>query len=108
MAMKLKIKKGDKVMVISGEHKGRQGTVMTVDKEKNRAIVEGVNMISKHTRPSAKNPQGGIVKVEAPVHISNLMLVSPKNGTPSRVGRKVDEATGKIVRVVKKTDEILK
>lgn len=95
-------------MVISGEHKGQQGTVMTVDIEKNRAIIEGVNMVSKHTRPSAKNTQGGIVKVEAPVHISNLMLVSPKNGTPSRVGRKRDEASGKLVRFVKKTGEILK
>ena len=95
------------MVVISGEHKGQQGTVMSVNRDTNRAVVEEVNMISKHTRPSAKHPEGGIIKVAAPIHISNLMLLTPKNGTATRVGRKADEA-GKIVRYSKKTGEILK
>ncbi len=106
MAVKLKLKKGDKVVVISGEHKGQQGIILSVDREKNRATVEGVNMISRHTKPSAQFPDGGIIKKEAPIHISNLMLLTPKNGTASRVGRKVED--GKIVRYAKKTGEILK
>lgn len=106
MAVKLKLKKGDKVVVISGEHKGQQGIILSVDREKNRAIIEGVNMISRHTKPSTQFPDGGIIKKEAPIHISNLMLLTPKNGTPSRVGRKVED--GKIVRYAKKTGEILK
>jgi large subunit ribosomal protein L24 len=106
MAVKLKLKKGDKVVVISGENKGQQGVILSVDRVKTRAVVEGVNMISKHTKPSAKFPDGGIIKKEAPLHVSNLMLLSPKNGTASRVGRKLEE--GKIVRYVKKTGEILK
>jgi large subunit ribosomal protein L24 len=105
MAVKLKFKKGDKVVVISGEHKGQQGTIMSIDREKYRAVVEGVNMISKHTRPSAKHPEGGIIKVAAPMNISNLMLLTPKNGTATRVGRKMED--GKIVRYSKKTGEIL-
>lgn len=106
MAVKLKLKKGDKVVVISGEHKGQQGVILSVDREKNRATVEGVNMISRHTKPSAQFPDGGIIKKEAPIHISNLMLLTPKNGTASRVGRKIED--GKIVRYAKKTGEILK
>lgn len=106
MAVKLKIKKGDKVVVISGEHKGQQGVILSVDRKKSRAIVEGVNIISRHTKPSAQFPDGGIIKKEAPLHISNLMLLTPKNGTASRVGRKIEE--GKIVRYAKKTGEILK
>lgn len=106
MAVKLKLKKGDKVVVISGEHKGQQGVILSVDREKNRATVEGVNMMSRHTKPSAQFPDGGIIKKEAPLHLSNLMLLAPKNGTASRVGRKVEE--GKIVRYAKKTGEILK
>jgi large subunit ribosomal protein L24 len=74
--IKLKIKTGDIVRVIAGDHKGAEGKVLRVYREKNKAIVEGVNMVSKHTKPSAKNPQGGIVKMEAPIHISNLSLVS--------------------------------
>jgi large subunit ribosomal protein L24 len=106
MAVKLKLKKGDKVVVISGEHKGQQGVILSVDREKKRATVEGVNMISRHTKPSAQFPDGGIIKKEAPIHISNLMLLTPKNGTASRVGRKIED--GKIVRYAKKTGEILK
>ena len=77
MQKKLHIKKGDTVMVITGESKGQKGRVLEVDREKSRAIVEGVNMVSKHTKPNAKAPQGGIIKKEAPIHISNLMLIDP-------------------------------
>jgi large subunit ribosomal protein L24 len=76
--IKLKIKSGDIVRVIAGDHKGAEGKVLRVDREKNKAIVEGVNMVSKHTKPSAKNPQGGIVKKEAPIQISNISLIDPK------------------------------
>lgn len=94
-------------MVISGNHKGQSGRVLMVDADKQRAIVEGVNMISKHTRPNADNPKGGIVKKEASVHISNLKLMD-KSGKPTRVGRKNDEKTGKTVRYSKKTGEVIK
>jgi len=77
--IKLKIKTGDTVRVIAGDHKGSEGKVVSVDREKNKAIVEGVNMVSKHTKPSAKSPQGGIVKKEAPIHISNISFDRPKN-----------------------------
>ena len=88
--IKLKIKSGDTVKVIAGDHKGSEGKVLRVDREKNKAIVEGVNMVSKHTKPSAKNPQGGIVKKEAPVHISNIDLKDPKSKKATRVGIKVE------------------
>jgi large subunit ribosomal protein L24 len=104
---KLHIKKGDNVMVISGNHKGQSGRILMVDKEKERAIVEGVNMISKHTRPSADNPKGGIVKQEASVHISNLKVID-KSGKPTRTGRQIDEKSGKSVRYSKKTGEVIK
>jgi large subunit ribosomal protein L24 len=107
MAVKLKIRKGDKVIVIAGEHKGQKGSVKSVDRAKLRAIVDGVNMIKKHTKPSAKNPEGGIIEKEAPIHISNLMLLSPKGDTPTRVGRKRDES-GKLVRYSKKNGETIK
>lgn len=103
--MKLHIKKGDTVIVNSGDCKGQKGTVLEVLVKKNRAIVEGVNMVSKATKPSAQNTEGGIVKKEAPIHISNLMLICPETGKPSRIGRKV-EGTGKdskIVRYYKKS-----
>ena len=100
---KLKIKTGDTVKVIAGDHKGEEGKVVQVFIEKNRAIVEGVNMISKHTKPSADNPQGGIVKKEASLHISNLMLV--KNGEASRVGYRMEG--DKKVRFSKKSNEVL-
>jgi large subunit ribosomal protein L24 len=100
---KLKIKTGDTVKVIAGDHKGEEGKVVKVFIEKNRAIVEGVNMISKHTKPSADNPQGGIVKKEASLHISNLMLV--KNGEASRVGYRTEG--DKKVRYSKKSNEVL-
>lgn len=103
---KLHVKKGDTVLVLSGNDKGKQGKVMSVDVEKNRAIVEGVRMVSKHTRPNTEHPQGGIIKQEAPIHISNLMVVD-KTGKASRIGRKKDE-NGKLVRYSKKTGEIIK
>ena len=105
--MKLHVKKGDTVLVLSGNDKGKRGKVMSVDPKSQRAIVEGVRIISKHTRPNAEHPQGGIIKREAPIHISNLMVVD-KSGKPTRVGRKKDEKTGKLVRYSKKTGEIIK
>ena len=104
---KLHVKKGDTVLVLSGNDKGKQGKVMSVDVKSQRAIVEGVRIVSKHTRPNADHPQGGIIKQEAPIHISNLMVVD-KSGKPTRVGRKKDEKTGKLVRYSKKTGEIIK
>ena len=104
---KLHIKKGDIVYVLSGDDKGKTGRVLSVQVKKNRAVVEGVNIVSKSTKPSAKYPQGGIVKIEAPVHISNLNLVDPKSGKPTRIGRKLNDA-GKLVRYSKKTGEVIK
>ena len=107
MSVKLHIKKGDTVIVNAGESKGQQGKVLEVLVGKERAIVEGVNMVSKHTKPNAKNPQGGIVKKEAPIHISNMQPVDPKSGKATRVGRRVN-ADGKLVRYSKKSGEELK
>jgi large subunit ribosomal protein L24 len=105
--IKLKIRKGDLVKVIAGDSKGQQGKITEIILDKNRAVVEGVNMISKHTKPNAANPNGGIVKKEAAIHISNLALVDPKSGETTRVGRKKNEA-GKLVRVAKKSGEEIK
>lgn len=104
---KLHIKKGDNVYVNSGEDRGKTGRVLSVDVKKQRAIVEGLNMVSKATRPSAQHPNGGIVKMEAPIHVSNLNLVDPKTGKPTRVGHKID-ADGKKVRIAKKSGEEIK
>lgn len=106
MQKKLHIKKGDQVVVNSGEYKGQKGRVLTVDRDQNRAIVEGVNMVSKHTKPNAKSPQGGITKQEAPVHISNLNLVDPSTGDATRIGRKLKD--NKLVRYAKKSGEEIK
>lgn len=103
--IKLKIKSGDIVTVIAGDHKGSEGKVVSVDREKNKAIVEGVNMVSKHTKPSAKNPQGGIVKKEAPIHISNLALIDPKSKKATKLGIKVEG--DKKVRFSKKSNQVL-
>jgi len=103
--MKVKIKTGDTVKVIAGNHKGDQGKVLRIDREKNRAIVEGVNLVSKHTKPSAQNPQGGIIKKEAPIHISNLSLLDPKSGEPTRVEYQVKD--GKKVRISKKSKQVV-
>jgi len=103
---KLHIKKGDVVFVNTGEDKGKTGRVLQMIVNKQRAIVEGVNMVSKHTKPNAKSPQGGIQKQEASVHISNLNLLDPKSGKPTRIGRK--EVKGKLVRYAKKSGEVIK
>ena len=104
---KLHIKKGDTVYVLAGEDKGRQGRVLSVDSAKDRAIVEGINIVSKSTKPSAKHPQGGIVKMEAPIHVSNLALLDPKSGKPTRVGIRVNDK-GEKVRYAKKSGEEIK
>jgi len=91
--------------VISGGSKGKEGTVVSIDRDKDRVIVEGVNLKSKHEKPSANNPQGGIVEKEAPIHISNLSLLDPKSGEATRVG--YQERDGKKVRVSKKSNEVI-
>ena len=107
MQKKLHIKKGDTVVVITGNNKGQKGRVLEVIRKTDRAIVEGVNMIKKHTKPNAESPQGGIIEKEAPVHISNLMLVDPKSGEPTRIGKRLDDK-GKLVRFSKKSGEEIK
>ena len=104
---KLHIKKGDTVYVNAGDDKGKTGRVLEVQVKKNRAIVEGIIIVSKSTKPTAKYPQGGIVKLEAPVHISNLNVVDPKSGKPTRIGRCKNDA-GKSVRYAKKSGEEIK
>jgi len=101
--VKLKLKSGDKVRVIAGDHKGEEGKIRQVFFDLNKAIVDGVNLVSKHTKPSAKNPQGGIVKKEAPIHISNLMLL--ENKTATKVGYRMDG--DKKVRFSKKSGEVI-
>ena len=103
--LKLHIKKGDTVKVLSGTDRGKNGKVVSVDMKKNRAFVEGINMVSKHTKPSASNPQGGIIKTEASIHVSNLMVVDSK-GQASRIGRKLND-DGQLVRYSKKSGEVL-
>jgi len=95
------------VTVIAGESKGQKGRVLEVNRDKNKALVEGVNMVSKHTKPNAKAPQGGILKKEAPIHISNLMLVDPTSGKPTRIGRRLNDKN-KLVRYSKKSGEEIK
>ncbi|WP_321371734.1 50S ribosomal protein L24 [uncultured Draconibacterium sp.] len=107
MQKKLHIKKGDTVVVIAGNSKGQKGRVLEVIRKTDRAIVEGVNMMKKHTKPNAQAPQGGIIEREAPVHISNLMLVDPKTGEATRIGRKLND-DGKLVRISKKSGEEIK
>lgn len=104
---KLHFKKGDTVYVLAGEDKGRKGRVLSVDADKNRAVVEGINIVSKSTKPSAKHPQGGIIKMEAPINISNLALLDPKSGKPTRVGIRIGE-NGEKVRYAKKSGEEIK
>ncbi|QYN51359.1 MULTISPECIES: 50S ribosomal protein L24 [Apibacter] len=102
---KVKIKKGDKVQVLAGSYRGKQGQVLVIYPEKNRAIVEGVNIVKKHRKPSAENPQGSIIEKEASIHISNLALLDPKSGKPSRVSYKMDGE--KKVRVATKSGEVI-
>ncbi len=103
---KLHIKKDDKVIVIAGADKGKSGKVLKVFVDDNRALVEGVHMVSKSTKPSAKHPQGGIIKQEAPIHISNLSLIDPKSGKPTRVSVKHEGKN--VVRIAKKSGEEIK
>ena len=104
---KLFVKKGDNVMVIAGESKGQQGKVLVVDAKKQKVIIEGINLVTKHAKPNAENPQGGIIKKEASINISNLMLVDGA-GNATRIGRKIDEKSGKLVRYSKKSGEVIK
>ena len=99
------VKKGDKVVVISGKDKGKQGVVLEAFPKKDRVLVEGVNIVKKHAKPSQVNPQGGILNQEAAIHVSNVMLLDPKTGTPTRVGTK--DVDGKKVRVAKKSGETI-
>jgi large subunit ribosomal protein L24 len=99
------VKKGDKVAVISGKDKGKTGVILEAYPKKNRVLVEGVNIVKKHSKPSQDNPQGGIISQEAPIHVSNVMPIDPKTGQPTRVGYKVVD--GKKVRVAKKSGEVL-
>jgi large subunit ribosomal protein L24 len=103
---KFHIKKDDTVKVMAGENKGDEGKVLEVYPDKNKALVEGVNIVKRHTKPNATHPNGGIVEQEAPIHLSNLMLVDPKTGETTRTGRK--EVDGKLVRYSKKTGEVIK
>jgi len=103
---KFHIRKGDKVRVISGNSKGSEGEVKVMIRDKMRAIVDGVNMVTKHVKPDAQNPEGGIQKIEAGIHISNLMLINPKTSDPTKTGRRKDE-NGKLRRYSKKTNEFI-
>lgn len=109
--MKIKIKKNDNVMVIAGNDRGKTGKVLKVFPKENRVIVEGVNIRKRHTKPTQRNPQGGIFEKEAPIHISNVMILDPKTNEPSRIGAKIilDEKTGKkkSARISKKSGEML-
>ncbi|EUJ24042.1 50S ribosomal protein L24 [Listeria grandensis] len=100
------VKKGDKVQVITGKDKGKSGKIIAAFPKKDRVIVEGLNMVKKHTKPSNVNPQGGILNVEAPIHVSNVMLIDPKTGEPTRVNYEIKD--GKKVRVAKKSGEVIK
>lgn len=104
---KLHIRKGDMVKILAGDDKGKTGRVLEVFPEKRKAIVEGINVVTKHEKPSAGKPEGGIKRTEAPVHVSNLMLIDPASGKPTRVGRKLNEK-GKLQRYAKKTGEFIK
>lgn len=107
MQKKTHIKKGDMVLVLAGEDRSRKGRVLDVDRDRMVAFVEGLNINKKHSKPTTAKPQGGIVEKEGPIHVSNLMLVDPKSGEPTRVGRKQDKE-GKLVRTSKRTGEVIK
>jgi len=106
MFKRLKVKKGDLVVVTTGEYKGKQGRIVEVDRTKDRVVVEGVNLVKRHRKPSAQNPQGGIEEIAAPIHISNVMVVDGK-GNATRVGRRRN-AEGKLERYSKKSGEVIK
>jgi large subunit ribosomal protein L24 len=104
---KFHIKTGDTVMVIAGQSKGQTGRIIRMIPKQHRAVVEGVNMVTKHQKPTASSPQGGLSQMEAPLHVSNLMLIDPKTGTPTRVGMKINDK-GQKVRIAKKSGETIK
>ena len=104
---KLHIKKGDIVYVLAGEDRGKEGRVLKVLRGKQRAIVEGINMVTKATKPNAQHPQGGLIKIEAPIHISNIALIDPKSGKPTRISCRRDEK-GNVIRIAKKSGEEIK
>ena len=104
--IKLHIKKGDMVYVLAGDDRGHTGRVLSVDRKKMRAIVEGANIVTKATKPTAKYPQGGLIKMEAPIHISNLSLIDPKSGKPTRIA--INRVDGKAVRISKKSGQEIK
>jgi large subunit ribosomal protein L24 len=104
---KFHVRKGDTVKIIAGDAKGKTGKILSIVTADNKAFVEGINIVSKHTKPSATNPNGGIVKKEAPVHISNLMVVDPANGEATRISRKADK-NGKLERISKKSGGVIK
>jgi large subunit ribosomal protein L24 len=103
---KFHIRKGDKVEVIAGNHKGKSGVVLEMLTQHDRAIVEGVNLVTKHVKPNAQNPEGGVVRTEAGIHVSNLMLIDPKSGEKTRTGRRLN-SNGKLQRYSKKTDQFI-
>lgn len=108
--LKTRLKKNDRVKVISGNHKGKEGKILKIFREKNSIIVEGVNIIKRHTRPTQKKPQGGITQKEAPIHISNVMLIDPKANEPSRIGMQIiidEQGKSKRMRYGKKSGEII-
>ena len=108
--LKTRLKKNDRVRVISGNHRGKEGKILKIFRDKKRIIVEGVNIIKRHTRPTQKNPQGGITQKEAPIHISNIMLIDPKSNEPSRIGMQIitdDSGNRKRMRYGKKSGEII-
>lgn len=104
---KLHIRTGDQVFVIAGNEKGKKGRVVSIIAEKERAIVEGLNLVTKHVKPSANRPEGGVVRIEAGIHISNLMNVDPKTGEATRIGRRKNAKTGKSERYSKKSGEVI-
>ena len=105
---KIKIKKGDIVSVSTGNSKGLKGKVIKIFPSENKAMVEGVNLVSRHTKPNAANPQGGIIKQEAKIHVSNLVMLDPKTGEKTKIGRRIDKTTGRLVRYSKKSGEAIK
>jgi len=108
--LKTRLKKNDRVKVISGNHKGKEGKILKIFRDRESAIVEGVNIIKRHTRPTQKNPQGGISQKEAPIHLSNIMLIDPKSNEPSRIGMQIitdDSGNKKRMRYGKKSGEII-
>ena len=105
---KIKIKKNDIVIVTTGNSKGTKGKVIKVFPKEKKVMVEGANLVSKHSKPNAENPQGGIVKQEAKIHISNLVMIDPKSGDATKIGRRMNEKSGKIIRYSKKSGEVIK